>query len=161
MIMKKVCKKCGLEKPIEEFYVHKQMNDGHLNFCKECVKGRTHKYRQDNLEKIRNYDRNRPNAKERAKKESESIKSDKRRYNRMLEFKKQWNKENKYKKNAHNEVQKAIKKGLLIRPNKCEMCGKTNCEIQGHHDDYAKPLNIVWVCTECHGKIHRKYKGII
>lgn len=65
----KVCKKCGRALPISEFYVHKQMGDGHLSFCKECVRARVHKHRENNIERIREYDRNRPNKKERLKKE--------------------------------------------------------------------------------------------
>jgi len=34
----KNCRKCGTEKPLEEFYKHPEMADGRLNICKFCKK---------------------------------------------------------------------------------------------------------------------------
>lgn len=157
----KVCKKCGRALPISEFYVHKQMGDGHLSFCKECVRARVHKHRENNIERIREYDRNRPNKKERLKKERQAIYADEKRLVKYNEQQQEWAKRNRHKRNAQNKLKRAIKNGSVIKPNKCEICGKTNCNIEGHHYDYSKPLSVIWVCTECHGKLHRKYNKLV
>lgn len=34
----KICFICNIEKPLDEFYKHKGMRDGHLNKCKTCTK---------------------------------------------------------------------------------------------------------------------------
>ncbi len=57
----KKCFKCGDEKPISEFYVHKVMADGHLGKCKECTKFDATMHRLANLDRVREYDRARGN----------------------------------------------------------------------------------------------------
>ena len=53
----KCCKKCSAVKVLADFYEHAQMGDGHLSFCKECVKKRLRQARSKALEKHRAKDR--------------------------------------------------------------------------------------------------------
>ncbi len=39
----KKCRKCGIEKPLSDYYKHKKMGDGHLNICIDCTKRRIKK----------------------------------------------------------------------------------------------------------------------
>ena len=55
---------------------------------------------------------------------------------------------------ARKAVSDAIASGKLIRPETCSECGCT-CKPEGHHTDYDKPLEVVWLCTSCHRAAHR------
>lgn len=61
---------------------------------------------------------------------------------------------NREKHRARNAVGIAVRKGALQRPARCEYCGKARKRIEAHHPDYAKPLDIQWLCTTCHSMIH-------
>ncbi len=60
--------------------------------------------------------------------------------------------EYKIKERAHTIVCKAVKNGILKRL-PCEKCGKQKSE--AHHDDYSKPLEVIWFCHTCHMEHHR------
>ena len=49
-------------------------------------------------------------------------------------------------------IRKAIRDGKIIKPDKCEECGKPTKKksLCGHHDDYSKPFEIRWLCYKCH-----------
>lgn len=46
-----------------------------------------------------------------------------------------------------------MQRGELVRPAVCEQCGAAG-DIHGHHDDYAKPLEVRWLCHPCHAGEH-------
>lgn len=50
-------------------------------------------------------------------------------------------------------VNHARRSGIL-RCQPCERCGDP--EGHGHHDDYARPLDINWLCRRCHKAWHRE-----
>ena len=137
----KTCFKCGTEKPLTEFYKHAQMGDGHLNKCKECTKLDVSKNYRDNVEHYRNYDRERftqPGRKAQLK-----------------TYHQRRRKKYPERYAAHVAVCNAVRDGRLTRPDTCTKCGSTT-KIQGHHPDYSKPLDVVWLCYRCHMNEHGK-----
>ena len=58
------------------------------------------------------------------------------------------------KHNARNAVRLALKSGRMARPAACSAC-LTSTFVHGHHDDYAKPLDVRWLCKACHEEHHR------
>lgn len=42
-----------------------------------------------------------------------------------------------------------------MKPDLCEGCNKEK-KLTGHHKDYSKPLEVEWLCYECHGIETRK-----
>jgi hypothetical protein len=56
------------------------------------------------------------------------------------------------RESARRAVRLAIRAGTLVRE-PCEKCGAS--KVHGHHDDYAKPLGVRWLCRTHHDEHHR------
>ena len=56
---------------------------------------------------------------------------------------------------AHKEVEKALRRGALKKPAHCEQCQRIPKRLEGHHEDYSKPLEVHWICHRCHATQHR------
>ena len=130
----KICKRCKGRKPLGDFYVHAQMDDGHLSFCKECVKERvsTHYYsnHQEMLIKYRERDKKRCGTQE---------------YNRKkVEYNKTWRTSKIIK--AHNVTMRKLR---FNKPDSCELCGNKD-NLVGHHPNYNEPERVIWLCNLCH-----------
>lgn len=57
---------------------------------------------------------------------------------------------------AHEAVFQARSHKALIEPDKCPQCGRDDVGLHAHHNDYKKPLDIIWCCPKCHWAIHKK-----
>lgn len=136
----KTCFKCGENKPLSEFYKHAQMADGHLNKCKTCTKRDATNHRDANLDKIREYDRERAKQPHRVKATTKNT----RRYRS----------ENRKRAAANAAVARAVKVGTLHKL-PCWVCGSE--QVEGHHPDYDSPLDVVWLCAAHHKEIHLKH----
>lgn len=62
--------------------------------------------------------------------------------------------ENRAKNIVRQVANRAIRQGLLVRQ-PCEVCCAE--KVDAHHDDYAKPLDIRWLCRGCHKRHHVKF----
>lgn len=137
--LEKECFKCKTVKPLGDFYKHSTMADGHLNKCKDCTKNDSNKHRSENLEKIRAYDRARAKIAERIKTTTEVTRA--------------WRAEDKRRARAHTAVARAIRNGELIRQ-PCLRCNEPKSV--AHHEDYDKPLEVMWLCQPCHKQRHKE-----
>lgn len=116
----KVCRVCKETKTLDYFYKNREYADGHMNLCIACQ--RAYMRAHDQTERGREVQR-------RKSRRAEARRRD--------------------KHNVNKKVLAAIKSGKLIRPDGCEDCGKQG-RIEGHHEDYAKPLEVIWLCPRCH-----------
>lgn len=136
----KKCFKCNQIKPFSDYYRHSQMADKHLNKCKSCTKKDATNHRWANIEKVRIYDNFRASLPHRKKRNSA--------------YTKEWRKEFPLRYKAHKQLGNAIKSKKIRKPSFCEICKKKS-PLEGHHDDYNKPLKVCWLCCSCHRCLHR------
>jgi len=147
----KECRNCKALLPLSEFYKHAQMGDGHLNKCKTCVKNRVNNHRAKNIEKAREYDRQRADLPHRVEARKEYQKTDAYQGKR-LENNRAYKSKYPEKARARSAVNNAIRDGRLIKQT-CAVCETP--EAEAHHEDYSKPLDVIWFCDYHHKQRHR------
>ncbi len=131
--MEKKCFKCKKTKPIEQFYKHSQMKDGHLGKCKTCTKNDVNTRYQDPVAKKRivAYEKARFKNPERKKK--------------ILEY-------SRKRKILFPGKARARYLASKLPKQPCEVCG--NEKAQAHHPDYRKPIDVKWLCFKHHREEH-------
>ena len=139
----KICSKCHREKLSSDFYKQSTSKDGHNAWCKTCHKQWQKQNPECSRKSVRKYLQKNPTYLTEWK---EKNKSHLRRY---------WR---RYKRQLPEEIKKAyvvFKQAKLtgaISPQPCEICGME--PTVGHHEDYSKPLEVVWLCDLHHREIH-------
>jgi hypothetical protein len=145
----KYCWKCKGRKPLDEFYSNKAAPSGISGICKDCARtmalSRYHAKRAENRARGRNYYRlNKEKVLARQKATSKARAGI-------------WYANNKEKHLARARVRYALQTGKIIKPKECSAC-HLQLKLQGHHEDYSKPLEIIWLCQQCHDHKHHGEK---
>ena len=140
-----LCKSCEGNFPTDAFYASNQST------CKECVKSSVRANRAAKADYYRAYDRKRyrddPERKARCQEMGRTTPMSER-----VRKQRERRRAEPHKNAARVAVYKAIKNGQLVRGD-CYFCGSSE-RIQAHHEDYDHPLDVVWLCSSCHGKLH-------
>lgn len=145
----KKCFKCGEIKPLTEFYAHPEMKDGHLNKCKECTKRDVAGNYRTNIDHYKDYEKSRLHDPKRM--QARRAHARKMRKENPLTVKKWHDMYDHDQKQASTIVNNALR-DHTIEKKPCMVCGNTKSE--GHHEDYAKPLEVIWLCRFHHGIVH-------
>jgi hypothetical protein len=184
----KKCKICGKEKKFRDFWKNTQSKDGLRSNCILCLKTKNKEYNQKNKEKISDahskyYLKNREKvlkyASEYREKNSEKIRLSQHRYyysrtperikqvlensrrHRKTEKNKEWCRKYTRLKNeeykARTLLGNAVRDGKILKPDRCTICDLIG-KVDGHHKDYSKPLEVIWLCRKCHVAIHNSIK---
>ncbi len=61
--------------------------------------------------------------------------------------------EKKLRRDVRAITNSALRRGILVAAS-CDVCG-TDLNIEAHHDDYSKPLDIRWLCKTHHTEHHK------
>lgn len=127
------------------------MGDGHLGKCKSCTKrdtaDRVARKMQDPQWVEAEMERHRVKSRlTRAEGKAYIVTREEKR-----EIQKRYRKKYPEKNRARLKVQDAKRAGKM-KCEPCSVCGATRAE--AHHDDYSKPLDVVWLCTKHHAERH-------
>lgn len=148
--MKKKCCICRKSKFSSSFY-HCSSNASGLDYrCKKCDRNRLRVWRKS------------PRAKALENVRIERVREQHKRYRQSVKGRKvssakakRMAKKYPEKFKARYKLRYAVSRGTILRK-PCEVCG--NKVVQGHHEDYSKPLVVKWLCDTHHKQVENKLR---
>lgn len=134
------CWKCGQTKPETEFNWKNREACERQSMCRTCFSAynreRYQRTKEETKEKVRDYKKNNPY--------------------RVFQTRLKTYQKKPSKSSFYRLVHAAVAAGVITRPGKCQICGNDKDRIEAHHEDYSKPLEIIWCCPKCHDRLDRE-----
>ena len=132
------CPRCLKILPESGFYYSRKTWNNLTSQCRSChIEGNLRTRSVDNSRKL-----NRKSLRKRRAEDPEKFRKREREAARM--------RVKDHKVIARGLLNRAVKKGILVKPDTCSKCSQKK-KITAHHHDYNLPLDVEWLCYECHG----------
>lgn len=125
------CVRCEAEKVAGDFYASDRT-------CKQCRRGMAKANRQATQEQRRVYEQKRSATPHRRA--------------HLTRNTQRYRAANPQRAAAHIALNNAVRDGR-VKKQACVVCG--SAQAHGHHFDYSRPLDVVWLCTEHHAAHHK------
>lgn len=136
------CARCKKEKNEEDFPIRKDRKRGRDYRCISCDRKKRKNFEREVYSKkipkeefARRNHENYLKHKDWFKKRTESFKKS-------------------FKYEVMKKYRSALQQGVIKNPGTCSSCLTSNSKIHGHHEDYSKPLDVIWLCAKCHRRVH-------
>lgn len=127
------CNRCEIEKSPDDFYSSDRS-------CKECRRALVKASRLAKADYYREYDRKRASLEHRV------------RMNRVVSA--EWRKLHPERRRAQVALSNAVRDGKVQKWPACAVPDCTNTRVVGHHPDYSRHLEVVWLCQAHHKQAH-------
>lgn len=164
-----LCSKCRETKPVCDAVKNKRAKSGMSGICKQCnaikskewrsknkdaAKAFNERWRLKNLDKHNLYSRNwySNNMESKNAKNAAWQKANPEKVHAIV---KRYRSNHPERARAHDALNNEVRSGKITRL-PCEVCGSE--VVEGHHEDYSKPLAVNWLCQKHHKEIHRSKK---
>lgn len=135
----RVCRYCGVFKRLDELVKDKDFKYDRRNECYECRAAACRRYYASNASAV--IQRTTRYKQTVAGKEVVTRGT----YRMVAKYPE--------KRRARAMVQRAVREGRMLKPTDCSRCNSGGL-IEGHHEDYSKPLEVMWLCHLCHRRLH-------
>ena len=137
-----VCRRCFATKLLAEFSKANRRPLGIRDWCKACV----HVYATTASQRAKNRTRHRERMASPAKREQRRA--------HVQAYARQYRKNPVYRRQHDARlIINLLRRNGWIDVQPCSTCKSTE-RIDGHHPDYDRPLDVIWLCRPCHVLLH-------
>lgn len=134
---RKACARCGRSQSLSQFHRRRASPDGLHTECKSCARARYRAERKTRIARTKAWKDQHPERVAVVRQREDTLYPEKR--------------------EARRQLKNAVRRGDLSKPERSEVCDRPTppVDLHAHHLDYDRPLEVEWLCRDCHVAEHR------